>query len=41
MQFNYVRGQILDSSVVDGDGRAGVPTDSDYDLLGVRFRLDF
>ena len=41
MQFNYVRGQILDSAVVDGDGRAGVPTDSDYDLLGVRFRLDF
>ena len=41
MQFNYVRGRILDSAVVDGVGGAGDPVDSNYDLLGVRFRLDF
>ena len=41
MQVNYVRGRIADSSVVDGVGGAGPPVDSDYDLLGVRFRVDF
>ena len=41
LQLNYVRGRIEDSSVVDGVGGAGPPVDSDYDLLGVRFRVDF
>ena len=41
MQFNYVRGNIRDSAVVDGVGGAGVPIDSRYDILGMRFRLDF
>lgn len=41
MQFNWVNGNIKDSSVVDGDGGAGSPIDSRYDILGVRFRVDF
>ena len=42
LQLNYVRGRIEDSSVVDGvGGGAGPPVDSDYDLLGVRVRVDF
>lgn len=41
MQFNWVNGNINDSSVVDGEGGAGAPIDSRYDLLGIRFRLDF
>ena len=41
MQVNYVRGRIAGSSVGNGAGGAGPPIDSDYDLLGVRFRLDF
>ena len=41
MQFNWVRGDIRDSAVVAGVGGAGPPVDSNYDILGVRFRLDF
>ncbi|QDT15715.1 OprO/OprP family phosphate-selective porin [Alienimonas californiensis] len=41
MQFNWVNGNIKDSSVVDVDGGEGAPIDSRYDILGVRFRLDF
>ncbi|MFH5803500.1 OprO/OprP family phosphate-selective porin [Alienimonas sp. DA493] len=41
MQFNWVNGNITDSSVVEGDGGEGEPIDSRYDILGVRFRVDF
>lgn len=41
VQFNWVHGAIRDAAVADGAGGSGVPVDSDYDILGVRFRIDY
>lgn len=43
VQFNWVHGNIRDAAVVNGVGGGGaaVAADSEYDILGVRFRIDY
>lgn len=41
LQFNYIHGMINNAAVNNGAGGTGVPLDSNYDILGARFRVDF
>lgn len=41
VQFNWIHGYIDDAAVANGVGNTGNPVDSDYDILGLRFRIDY